>query len=298
MKFIELVILFILSGAFDLQGQFTDSLKQKIQKICSSKNAIVGLSVMGSNGNDTISIHGTRHFPMQSVFKFHIALAVLDQIDKGKFSLNQKIKVEKKDLLPGFWSPLREENPNGGNFTIAKIIQYTICQSDNVGCDVLLNLIGGPKVVENYFKNLGFKDIAITYNEETMQSKWENMFENWTTPETASEMLKRFYYNKDGLLSKKSHAFLWKTLKATTTGANRLRGHLPKKTIVAHKTGSSGTNKEGMTEAVNDIGLIFLPNGNYFIVSVFVSHSTENEATNEKIIADIAKVVWDYYLVK
>jgi len=56
----------------------------------------------------------------------HIALAVLPEIDKGKFPLNQKIQVTKKELLPNFWSPLRDENPNGGRFMIAKLIQYSV----------------------------------------------------------------------------------------------------------------------------------------------------------------------------
>ena len=97
---------------------------------------------------------------------------------------------------------------------------------------------------------------------------------------------------------------LWKqeqvtVKKQTTTGKNRFRGQLPEETIIAHKTGSSGTNDEtGIIDAVNNIGIIFLPNGDYFILSVFVSESSENLETNEKIIADIAKVTYDFYTVK
>lgn len=122
------------------------------------------------------------------------------------------------------------------------------------------------------------------------------MFKNWTTPKAASETLKLFYENKSNLLSKSSYDFFWKTNKATTTGKNRIRGQLPEGTIVAHKTGWSGTNKEtGITAAVNNIGIVFLPNREYFIISVFVSESRENFDTNEKIIADIAKATYDFY---
>ena len=87
-------------------------------------------------------------------------------------------------------------------------------------------------------------------------------------------------------------------MKETQTGPARLRGQLPGNTIVAHKTGSSGTNKDGLTAAVNDIGIIFLPGRHYFFISVFVTKSTENTETNEKIIADISKATWDYYQAK
>lgn len=275
----------------------TDTLRSAIQKIVSSKNAIVGVSIIGINGKDTLSLHGDRRFPMQSVFKFHIALAVLSEIDKGKLSLDQKIEISKDELLPeDFWSPLRDENPNGGSFTIEKLIQYSVSQSDNTACDVLIRLIGTPKTVEEYFKKNNVRDIQITLNEEEMQSRWDNMFQNWTTPRAASETLKMFYENRNNLLSKESHDFFWKTNIETTTGTNRIKGQLPEGTIVAHKTGWSGTNKEtGITAAVNDIGIVFLPNGEYFIISVFVSESKENFDTNEKIIADIARAVYNFY---
>lgn len=291
------VLLLLLVTSCKAPNNKTDLLRKKIEQIVSEKKAIVGVSIIGNDGKDTLSLHGDRRFPMQSVFKFHIALAVLSEIDKGKLSLDQKIEIDKYELLPeDFWSPLRDENPNGGSFTIKKLIQYSVSHSDNTACDVLIRLVGTPKTVEEYIKKSGINDIQITFNEEEMQAKWENMFQNWTTPKAASETLKLFYENKNNLLSKNSYDFFWKTNKETTTGKNRIRGKLPEGTVVAHKTGWSGTNKEtGITAAVNNIGIVFLPNGEYFIISVFVSESKENFDTNEKIIADIAKATYDFY---
>jgi beta-lactamase class A len=281
------------------QDRTTDLLRNKIEQIVSDKNAVVGVSIIGNNGKDILSLHGDRRFPMQSVFKFHIALAVLSEIDKGKLSLNQKIVIGKSEFLPeDFWSPLRDENPNGGTFTIEKLIQYSVAHSDNSACDILINLIGTPKTVENYIRQSGVQDIQITFNEKDMQAKWENMYQNWTTPKAASETLLNFYENKNTLLSKSSYDFFWKINRETTTGKNRIKGQLPEGTIVAHKTGSSGINKETrITAAVNDIGIVFLPNGEYFIISVFVNESKESFDANEKIIADIAKATYDFYTI-
>ena len=41
-----------------------------------------------------------------------------------------------------------------------------------------------------------------------------------------------------------------------------------------------------------------MPNGKYFLISVFVTDSKENADTNEKIIADIAKETWNYFTSK
>lgn len=279
-------------------AQSTDALRLTLQQIVANKNATVGVAIRSSNGSDTISLNGDRHFPMQSVFKFHIALAVLSQIDQGKFALDQSIEVKPQELLPGLWSPLREANPQGGIFPISVLLSYAVSVSDNVACDVLLRLLGGPTVVENYFKQNNIQDISIQINEETMQSHWELMFQNWTTPQAANETLVKFYENRPAILSPESYAFVWKIMKETSTGVKRLKGRLPEGTVVAHKTGSSGANKEGLTEALNDIGVVFLPNGDYFFICVFVTHSKEDEATNEKIIADIAQTAWDYFLAK
>jgi len=279
-------------------AQTSEPLRQELQQIVSSKKAVVGISISGNNGNDTLTINGERHYPMQSVFKFHIALAVLSQIDKGKFSLDQKIEIPQKDLLPGLYSPIRDKYPDGTTLKISEILEYTVSQSDNVGCEILLRLIGGPQAVEEYFGENNFKDISIKFNEEDQQSNQELQFQNWTTPEAANKVLASFYYNKENLLSQKSYDFIWKVMRETETGANRLKGELPEGTIVAHKTGSSGTNKNNITEATNDIGIVFLPDGKYFIISVFVTDSKENAETNEKIIADIAKAAWDYFTAK
>lgn len=276
-------------------AQTTDSLRQKIQEVISGKQAVVGVSIMGNNGKDTLSINGDRHFPLQSVFKFHIALVVLSQIDEGKWSLDQRIKIEKKDLLPDLYSPIRDKYPNGTTMTMSQILKYTVSESDNVGCDILLKLIGGPQVVEAYFVKNNLKDISIKINEETQQANWDLQFQNWTTPKAANEVLTKFYNNQHKLLSQKSYDFIWKIMKETATGKDRLKGQLPKHTIVAHKTGTSGVNKEGLTAAVNDIGIVFLPDGQHFFISVFVTDSKEDAATNEKIIAAISKAVWDYF---
>jgi beta-lactamase class A len=84
----------------------------------------------------------------------------------------------------------------------------------------------------------------------------------------------------------------------TATGKKRIKGQLPEGTVVGHKTGSSGTNEKGITAAVNNIGIVSLPNGKHFSISVFVSNSIEKLETNEKIIADISKLAWDYFLNK
>ncbi|PKB15855.1 class A beta-lactamase, subclass A2 [Flavobacterium sp. 5] len=272
-------------------------LKSKIENILKGKKATVGVSIVANHYKDTLNINGNEHLPMQSVYKFPIALAVLSEIDKKKFTLHQKIKITKNELPYHTWSPIRDEYPNGVTLTISDILRYTVSQSDNNGCDILLRFIGGTKVVEDYLSENKLTNISIKTTEEEMHQEWDVQYQNWATPIALNTLLIKSYDKTNTqILSKENYKFLWKAMTETSTGLKRLRGQLPKKTIVAHKTGLSGTNDKNVTAATNDIGVIVLPNGEPIFITVLVSDSTENAETNEKIISDIAKATWDYYL--
>jgi beta-lactamase class A len=270
-------------------------LKEKIAEIVKSKRAIVGVGIMNLENGDTLTLNGKRHFPMQSVFKFHLALAVLNQVDKGKITLNQDIFVSKADMIPNLYSPMREKYPEGNiNLPLSEILKYTVSQSDNSGCDLLFKLIGGTEKANKFIHKIGVKDVAILDPEVRIQNDWSLQYRNYTTPFAAIQLLQKFH--KDQILSKSSQDFLYKIMVETTTGPNKIKGLLPREAIVAHKTGFSGKNKEGLTGATNDIGIITLPNSKQFAIAVFVSDSMEDEKINDKMIAEIALAAWDYYL--
>ena len=169
------LVIFLLSVFAITHGysQSIESLRQRIESVIDGKKAVAGIAITGPEHSDTLSINGRRHFPMQSVFKFPIALTVLSEIDKGNYSLDQKIEIKKSELLPGLWSPIRKKYPEGATLTIAEILKYTVALSDNVGCDAMLKLLGEPQAVEQYFSSLGFTDFAVKINEETMQNNWD-----------------------------------------------------------------------------------------------------------------------------
>ncbi len=292
----QFIIIFLLSIGLT-KAQSIENLRQEINQVLENKSATVGLAIKGVNSKDTISINGDKHLPMQSVFKFHLALAVLHEVDQEKFSLNKIISInkEKMDTYSHLWSPLRKKYPDGAELTLAEIIKYTVSLSDNLGCDILFDLIGGPKVVETYLHELGIKDITIVHKEIDMQAKWERQYENWTTANASNQVLQLFFENNERLLSSESYQFLFGVLKATKTGGKSIRGLLPKESVVAHKTGYSGKNDDGLTGALNNIGIVFLPDNSHFYLSVFVSNSEESDETNQKIIAEIARLAWDYF---
>ncbi len=273
---------------------YSQSLKKEIIQITKGKNATVAVSVLDFETNKSINVNGDEKLPMLSVFKFHIALAVLDLVDQEKLNLDQKIFIKKSELLENTWSPIREKYPNGDiEMPLSELIKYTVAQSDNNGCDILLRLIGGTETVQNFINSKGIKNFQIQANEEEMHQSFKVMYANFTTTSSANNLLKKFYDGK--VISKSATDFLMKIMIETTTGTNKILALLPKGTEVAHKTGSSGKDNKGLTIAENDIAIITLPNGKHYAISVFVSDSMENSETNTKMIADISKIVFDYF---
>ena len=273
---------------------YSQSLKKEINQIIKGKNATVAVSINSFEGNFNLNINGNKKLPMLSVFKFHIALAVLHEVDEGKLNLDQKIFIKKSELLDNTWSPIRKKFPEGNiEISLGELIKYTVAQSDNNGCDILLRLIGGTETVQKFIHSKGIKDFQIKADEEKMHQGYESMYLNWTTTNASNLLLKKFYEGK--IISKTFTDFLIQTMLETNTGANKIVAQLPAGTWVAHKTGSSGKDQKGMTIAENDIGIIALSNGKKYALSVLISDSMESEQVNTKMIADISKIVFDYF---
>lgn len=292
MKIYTRITCLLLIASLKSAAQLT-TLKSNIETLCKTKKATVGVALYDFETGDTLSIHGDEHLPMQSVFKFHIALTVLNEVDKGRFSLDQKILITKGDLLPETWSPIRDEHPQGNvKLSLTEILSATVSKSDNNGCDILLRLLGGPTVVNDYIQHVGIKNCSIQISEEEMAKTWDAQFRNWTTPKAATELLKMVYDRK--FLSQDNYNLIWKMMIETSTGPKRLKKGVPSNAVIAHKTGTSGT-KEGITAAINDIGIVKFSNGKSFAISVFVCNSKETMETNEQIIADIAKLASNYF---
>ncbi len=269
------------------------SLRQELEQLIRPYNASVGIALIGVETGDTLSLNDQKHYPMQSVYKFPLALAVLQQVDQGMLSLEQKVHLTKDDLRPT-WSPVRDKFPKGNiDLTVHELLTYTVSQSDNNTCDILFRLVGGTAVVQQSLLQSGIRDIKVVATEAEMATAWPVQYSNWARPGAMAVLLRDFYQGK--LLSRKSTDLLLHMMTESANSPVRIKGLLPEGITVAHKTGTSDTNKEGLTAATNDVGIITLPNGRHIALAVFVSDTKETKTVNEKIIAGIAKAVFDHY---
>jgi beta-lactamase class A len=239
-----------------------------------------------------LTLNPAHRFPMQSVYKFPIAMAILHQVDEGRLQLDQPVRVAKAELVPpGLRSPLRDGHPAGDfDAPLRDIIRYAVSESDGTASDVLLRLAGGPAQIQLYLRSLGVTEIAIANTEMQMSRDDTLQYRNWATPRGMLTLLRAFHQGKG--LTPASRDYLMQLMIHTPTGPNRLKGILPAGAIVAHKTGTSGT-RHGLTAATNDVGLITLPNGKTLAIAVFVSDAPGDDAARESIIAKTARAAWD-----
>jgi beta-lactamase class A len=215
----------------------------------------------------------------------------LQRVDRGELKLDQQVKVEPSDFVrTGMYSPVRDKYPDGTELSIAELLRFTICESDGSTSDVLMKLIGGPGKVMLFLEGIHVPDIQVVNYEKEIGRDWETQYQNWATPKGALALLVALRSQRG--LSRESQALLLKLMTEAIPGAKRLKGELPAGTVVAHKTGTGGT-QNGITSATNDIGIITLPNGAHLAVAVFVSDSSADETTRESVIARIAKAAWD-----
>ena len=278
--------------AYVVRAQQMSELKNRIDSLLNGKKATVGIAVWTDKG-DMLRYNDHVHFPLLSVFKFHVALAVLDKMDKQSISLDSIVSIKAFQMLPNTYSPLRKKFPDQDfTITLRELMQYSISQSDNNACDILIEYAGGIKHINDYIHRLSIDSFNLSETEDGMHSSFEAVYRNWSTPSAMARLL-RTADEKELFSNKELKDFLWQTMIDTETGANKLKGMLPAKTVVGHKTGSSDRNADGMKTADNDAGLVILPDGRKYYIAAFVMDSYETDEDNANIIARISRMVYD-----
>jgi beta-lactamase class A len=267
------------------------SLRRQIARIAADAKGKVSVacSLPGTSLNCDLNPH--THPPMQSVFKLPLAIAVLHQIEVKSEDLEQPLRFSPADrILPQVYSPLQDEYPQANvDIPISALLKLTVSQSDNVAADILLRFAGGPAKVNRYIASLGIIGFHLRDGEKELHRDVSAQYRNWFEP-TAAVQLLRIIADNSPLTTK--HTELLLNWMRSSVKNNRLQGDLPPGTPVAHKGGTSDVDN-GVAHATNDIALITLPNGQQLAMAVFLTDSTADEATREKVIARLGRTAFD-----
>jgi beta-lactamase class A len=263
-------------------------LTARLRTISAGARGDVGVAVIHVETGQTVEIEGAKPLPLYSVFKLPVAITVLRQVEEKKLSLDRKVSVTPEDAAPGaqfntdLWRQPVEK-------TVAELLEFSIVRSDNTSNDKLLQLVGGPAVVTEQMRALGFSHLDIKYTSREFAAHRDK-----PNTGTASELAQLLAKLQQGdLLPPSPLALVLGFMERSRTGGERrLRADLPPGTQVADKTGSGEPGS-----STNDVGLITLPEGKgHLAIAVLVSRSKLPVAEQEKLIAQIARAAYDAYV--
>lgn len=301
-----------------------DKLDKAIAGIERQAKGRLGVALMDLRDRKLWSHRGAETFPMQSVFKLPLAVAVLQQVEAGKFKLDQPITVTRKDFSL-FHSPLAKAFKGERNdYPLRELIQLAAGESDNTAADLLMREIGGPQVVTKMLRDGGITGMSIVRYERQFQPEiyglpgfsWDQAVDekafradlkamrprlriaalsnalndkrDASTPEASAQFLEAFA--KGNWLRDPAHAaFIEKIITETKTGPDRIKAGLPAGSRLAHRTGL-GLTTDGINHATNDIGVATLPDGRRFVIVTYLAGSRADAKEREAALADVARL--------
>lgn len=288
----RIFLLFIGIGVFYASAAGAETLESRIAAIVGDSD--MGVAVISSMG-DTVSINGDKPFEMQSVMKFHQALAMAKTMS-AKELLDTKVTYGSDDLKPDTWSPLRAVNSQGGTVELSTLLYYSLRMSDNNAADILFDRFLSPTMVDSVLKaDTPAKNFAIAYTEDDMHRNPSLAGGNWSTPLDCAGL---FDYAFACDSSQSVVALQAVMASKSAFGNSRIVKGVGNGTVY-NKTGT-GFEKAGRTTAVNDAAFVYFPYAwggfGYYSIAVFASDCVASEA--EAKIAEISELVWSYHITR
>jgi len=279
----------LLGGAASPQpggASSADTLTQRLGALSKSVGGTVGIAAVHVETGRTLEVQARRPLPLYSVFKLPLAVAILKEAEEGRLKLDQKVRITPAEVVPG-----SAENaglwPAPADRTIRELMELSIVRSDNTSSDKLLELAGGPGALTRRLAALGIGGITIRQSVREFLAARARPHPNTGSALDLALLLSRLH--KGEILRPESRDVLFGFMAAATTGRHRLRGGLPEGTPVGDKTGSGPGGS-----ATNDVGIVTLPEGKgHLALAVLVSGSKRPVEAQEKLIADVARAVYD-----
>jgi beta-lactamase class A len=304
------------------------ALEGQLAALAAEAGGVAGVGILHVESGQRASLRGGERFCMASVYKLPIAIALLRRVDRGQSSLEQEVTYGARDLRPGIAHSAIVDRAAGGtaSATVRELLEAMLIESDNTASDLVMGLVGGPAAVTAQLREAGLSGIDVSRPEGQIAldywgvtgapppAEWTlPMFDrlrakvapasrraaaeafasdvrDTATPDAMATLLARL--QKGELLQPASTALVLDVMTRATTGPDRLKGLLPRGTVVAHKTGTGG-DTEGVNSCTNDVGLITLPDGSHVAVAVFVRSSPRPLAGRERAIAAIGRAAYD-----
>lgn len=299
------------------------ALEARLRAIASAAPGTAGIVAKHLRTGAIARVNAATPIPLLSVVKLPVAVVVLEGVDQGRWSLSTPCTLLAGDMHPRGW--LGDRYPRGGVVRLDVLIEEMITRSDNSSTDALMRLVGGPRAVTEWLERRGIHDLRVDRTERGLGNDWYGLAPGADTMGSAEEIREMRARVSDAAHDSAARAMLadprdtgtaeacvhllerlWRgellsaamtdTLKSILarcrTAPHRLPGMLPEGTPVARKTGTGGV-RAGVAVAINDVGVIRLPDGSEAAIAVLVGGPRGPVRRAERVIARAARAVFD-----
>lgn len=262
-KFVHMIwlaALFLAQPAWAEAAPKFQELQQRLASTALENRGDYGFAAYDYATGQVVSFNGDKQFPMASTMKIAVAAAYLAEVDAGRRSLS--------DTVAGTSA-----------FTL---MDRMMVRSDNRATDLLIETLGGAGAVDRWVRAHGIGGVRIDRNIAQLLSARRDLWDvrDSSTPIGMLELLR--LVDGDRALTPRSRELLLDMMRRCATGANRIRGLMPRDAIIENKTGT-------LNSFTTDVGFITLPNGRRIAVAFFGRGGDNRPA----VIATAARAVYD-----
>jgi beta-lactamase class A len=258
---------------------------ERIAEIERDLKGRLGVAILDTSNNRSIDYHATDRFPMCSTFKLSLAADVLQRVDKQEEQLDRKIAYNPADLLK--WAPVTKQHVQEGNMTVDALCAAAIEYSDNTAANLLLQAVGDPHGLTEFFRSLGDPVTRLDRNEPDLNTAIKGDERDTTTPAAMLNDLRSVLL--DERLSAAGRQTLEGWLVKNTTGDKRLRAGLPSTWQIGDKTGTGENGARG------DLAIARPPNQGPILIVVYTVESPAPDDKINEAFAAIGKLVGDEF---
>lgn len=238
------------------------------------------LAVDTGNGRQ-LEYRADERFALCSTFKWLLAAAVLDRVDRGTLQLDEFVPYTKSDLLS--YAPVTSQHVAEGSMTIGSLAEAAVTLSDNTAANLLLQKLGGPAALTHFIRTTGDPFTRLDRNEPTLNTNIAGDVRDTTSPRAMVGSMRRILC--EDTLSPSNREQLLRWLRASETGKNRLRAGFPADWVVGDKTGSCENN------AINDVAIAIPPGRHPILVAVYTSGAATDLGALNAAHVEIARFV-------
>ncbi|MEU7474171.1 class A beta-lactamase [Streptomyces sp. NPDC044984] len=233
----------------------------------------------------TVGYRADERFPFNSMFKVFACAAVLHEARTSRPGLMDEVVRWKPSDMTGLTgnSPETTEYTDTG-MTPAQLCRAGITKSDGFAGNMLLERIGGPRGLTDFFRTIGDRVSRLDRPEPRLTEWQPGEKRDTTTPAAAARTFAEL--TTGSILHTRDRARLVGWLKASLTGADRIKAGIPPDWAVGNKTGTGGASNHG---TANDLAIVWPPGSNAPIVlAVFTNRTLDDTPHDDKVIAATA----------